>query len=219
MRPHASTQGECGLVFQDITNLTDPATTGDARLAVAPPRSKRVLITGAGRFWGANLARQLENDHSLDFVCAVDTREPRGDFERTEIVRGDIRNPAIARLINVTRVDTVVHTQIFGADRPGESSRLLHDMNVIGTMNLLAACASSPYVRKVVIRSSTAVYGASPRDPAFYTEDMEARVQPRDIYSRDVREVETYARDFSERAPHAAVTILRFANSDRKSVV
>ena len=190
----------------------------DPRLAVAPPRSKRVLITGVGRFWGANLARQLEKDHSLDFVCAVDTRAPDGEFGRTEIVRGDIRNPAIARLINVTRVDTVVHTQIFGANHPGESSRVLHDMNVIGTMNLLAACASSPYVRKVIIRSSTAIYGASPRDPMFFTEDMESKSSLRDTYSRDIAEVETYARDYSERAPHAAVTILRFANSIGEAV-
>lgn len=185
---------------------------------MAPPRSKRVLITGVGRFWGANLARQLERDHGLDFVCGIDTRDPLGEFGRTEVVKGDIRNPAVSRLINVTRVDTVVHTQIFGADRPGESGRTLHDMNVIGTMNLLAACAASPFVRKVVIRSSTAIYGASPRDPSFFTEDMEAKAPLRDTYSRDIREVETYARDFAERAPHAAVTILRFANSIGENV-
>ncbi|MCW2924358.1 MAG: galE [Thermoleophilia bacterium] len=192
---------------------TSRSTGTGAGLSVAPPRSKRVLITGVGRFWGANLARQLERDHALDFVCGIDTRDPLGEFGRSEIVKGDIRNPAISRLINVTRVDTVVHTQVFGADRPGETSRTLHDQNVIGTMNLLAACAASPFVRKVVIRSSTAIYGASPRDPAFFTEDMEARAPLRDTYSRDIAEVETYARDFADRAPHAAVTILRFANS------
>jgi UDP-glucose 4-epimerase len=85
-------------------------------------------------------------------------------------------------------------------------------------MNLLAACAASPFVRKVVIRSSTAIYGASPRDPSFFTEDMEAKSALRDQYSRDIKEVETYARDFADRAPHAAVTILRFANSIGESV-
>ena len=190
-----------------------PTSRDASGLAITPPRSKRVLITGVGRFWGANLARQLERDHALDFVCGIDTRDPLVEFGRSEVVKGDIRNPAISRLINVTRVDTVVHTQVFGADRPGESGRTLHDMNVIGTMNLLAACAASPFVRKVIIRSSTAIYGASPRDPAFFTEDMEAKAPLRDTYSRDIAEVETYARDFADRAPHAAVTILRFANS------
>jgi UDP-glucose 4-epimerase len=206
------------MTFQDASSLAANAQSKGGRMPVAPPRSRRVLITGAGRFWGAHLARQLERDHALEFVCALDTREPEGDFGRTEVVRGDIRNPAISRLIDVTRGDTVVHTQIFGADRPGESRRMLHDMNVIGTMNLLAACASSPHVRKVIIRSSTAIYGASPRDPAFFTEDMEAKSSLRDQYSRDIAEVEAYARDYAQRAPHACVTILRFANSIGESV-
>lgn len=206
------------MVFQDVQTIRRPEEDEEARLAVAAPRSKRVLITGVGRFWGAHLARKLEQDHSLDFVVAIDTREPEGDFRRAEIVKGDIRNPAISRLINVTRVDTVVHTQIFGANRPGESGRLLHDMNVIGTMNLLAACAASPYVRKVVIRSSSAIYGSSPRDPAFFQEHMEARGKLADMYSRDIAEVESYARDYGTRAPHAAVTVLRFANSIGQSV-
>ncbi len=205
-------------MFQDTRTIVEPVTVPESDHTVAPPRSRRVLITGVGRFWGANLARALENDHSLDFVCAIDTREPSGEFGRTEIVRGDIRNPSIARLLAVTRVDTVVHTQIFGANHPGASSRLLHDMNVIGTMNLLAACNASPWVRKVVIRSSTAIYGASPRDPAFFSEEMEAKSPLRDQYSRDIAEVETYARDFQRRAPHAAVTILRFANSIGEAV-
>lgn len=204
-------------MFQE-PNEHQTNSANEAHLAVAPPRSKRVLITGVGRFWGAHLARQLEKDHSLDFVCAVDTRKPTGEFGRTEIVRGDIRNPSIARLLDVTRVDTVVHTQIFGANHQGESSRLLHDMNVIGTMNLLAACAASPYVRKVIIRSSTAIYGASPQDPAFFNEDMESKEPLRDTYSRDIAEVEAYARDYAERAPHVAVTILRFVNSIGESV-
>lgn len=202
----------------DADNEREGGDVNRPDLTIAPPRSRRVLITGVGKFWGAHLARQLEKDHSLDFVCAIDTSKPAGDFGRTEVVRGDIRNPSIGRLLDVTRVDTVVHTQIFGANHAGESSRLLHDMNVIGTMNLLAACAASPYVRKVIIRSSTAIYGASPRDPAFFSEDMDAKEKLNDVYSRDIAEVEAYARDYSDRAPHTCVTVLRFANSIGESV-
>ena len=209
-------------MLQDTRTLDKTKSTNgaEAKKPSAPPRSKRVLITGVGRFWGAQLERQLEKDHSLDFLAAIDTRDPDGgaEFGRTEIVRGDIRNPAISRLLNVTRVDTVVHTQIFGANHPGESSRLLHDMNVIGTMNLLAACAASPYVRKVIIRSSSAIYGSGSHDPGFFTEDMESKSPLRDQWARDVAEVEAYARDFQHRAPHAAVTVLRFTNSIGESV-
>jgi UDP-glucose 4-epimerase len=53
------------------------------------------------------------------------------------------------------------------------------EMNVIGTMQLLAACQKSDSVRRVVVKSTTAVYGASARDLAVFTEDMDrSRCRP-----------------------------------------
>ena len=40
------------------------------------------------------------------------------------------------------------------------------------TMQLLAACQKAPTVRRVVLESTTAVYGASPLDPALFDETM-----------------------------------------------
>ncbi len=50
-------------------------------------------------------------------------------------------------------------------------------MNVIGTMQLLAACQKSDTVERVVVRSTTAVYGCGPSDPAVFTEDMRPQRQ------------------------------------------
>ena len=46
----------------------------------------------------------------------------------------------------------------------------MKEHNIIGTMQLLAACQQAPGLRKLVVRSSTAAYGASFRDPAVFTE-------------------------------------------------
>ena len=88
----------------------------------------------------------------------------------------------------------------------------MKEFNVIGSMQLFAACQHSPSVKRVVLKSSTAVYGASPRDPAVFAEDMAAKVLPRSGYGRDVVEVEGYLRGFARRRPDVAVTVLRFAN-------
>ena len=58
------------------------------------------------------------------------------------------------------------------------SSRTMHEINVIGTMNLFAA-ASAPgsTVRDVVVKSSTLVYGASPKDPVWFSEESR-RAEP-----------------------------------------
>jgi UDP-glucose 4-epimerase len=79
-------------------------------------------------------------------------------------------------------------------------------------MQLLAACGKSESVRRVVVKSTTAVYGASPRDPAIFTEDMPAKSLPGSGYAKDAVEVEGYVRGFVRRRPDVAVTTLRFAN-------
>src|SRR5207249_12312235 len=63
-----------------------------------------------------------------------------------------------------------------------------------------------------VLKSTTAVYGADPRDPAVFTEAMQSRSVPRSGYMKDSVEIERYARDFSRRRSDVDVTTLRFAN-------
>ncbi|WP_278257458.1 NAD-dependent epimerase/dehydratase family protein [Nocardioides convexus] len=67
-------------------------------------------------------------------------------------------------------------------------------------------------MRQVVVKSSTTAYGASSRDPAMFTEDMEPRRPPRSGYAKDVNEVERYVRGFARRRSDVTVTLLRCAN-------
>jgi UDP-glucose 4-epimerase len=174
--------------------------------------TKRVLITGVSRFWGAHLARQLEADPSVEAIVAVDTQTPLVELIRTDYVRADIRHSLIGKLLRAMKIDTVVHAGLI-VDPRRAPARLVHETNVIGTMNLIAACgaADSP-VQKLVVKSSTAIYGSEPDDPSFWSEEMVRRAPPHDTFTRDLDEVEAYVRDFSIRRPDAVVTVLRFAN-------
>src|SRR5205807_8250040 len=156
---------------------------------------QRVLITGVSRFWGAELAQHLEPNPLIEQIVGVDVREPTRELSRTDFVRADIRHSLIGKLVRALGIDTVVHTNLI-VDPRRTSARIAHETNVIGTMNLLAACsgADSP-VRKLVVKSSTAIYGSEPDDPSFWTEDMTRRTPPRDAFSRDIVEVESYVRD------------------------
>jgi UDP-glucose 4-epimerase len=172
----------------------------------------RVLVTGLSTYWGGRVAQALERRSDVECVVGVDTRDPRIELERTEFVRADSTHSILARIVRATQVDTIVHTHLI-VDSTRSSGRGLHETNVIGTMNLLAAAGApqSP-VRKVVLKCSGLVYGASQADPYFFREDMTRTTPARTNVERSLLEVEAFVRDFADDNPHVNVTLLRFAN-------
>jgi UDP-glucose 4-epimerase len=177
-----------------------------------------VLVTGVSRHIGARLASVLAADPEITRVIGVDTvppslaRDGGASLGRTEFARVDLRSPDIAQVIAAADVDTVVHMSLVSAPAKGTGRSSMKEHNVIGTMQLLAACQRSATVSRVVVRSTTAVYGSSARDPAVFTEDAEPVEAPSSGYAKDAGEVEGYVRGFARRRPDVAVTTLRFAN-------
>lgn len=175
-----------------------------------------VLVTGVSRYLGSRLAGQLAADPSIERVVGVDTIPPRAEQKRqlgrTEFVRADIRNPLIAKVIAQAEVDTVVHMNVIATPLGAGGRTAMKEINVIGTMQLLAACQKAPSMRKLVVKSTTAVYGSSPRDPALFTESVEPRALPKSGYAKDAVEVEGYVRGFGRRRPDVTLSLLRFTN-------
>jgi UDP-glucose 4-epimerase len=171
-----------------------------------------VLVTGVSRYLGGILAAQLSDDPSIERVIGVDVIPPKADVGRAEFVRADIRNPIIAKVIATAQVDTVAHMSVIATPFGAGGRTAMKEINVIGTMQLLAACQKAPSVRKLVVKSTTAVYGSSSRDPALFVENMEPRSLPRSGYAKDSVEVEGYVRGLGRRRPDVDVTLLRFAN-------
>jgi UDP-glucose 4-epimerase len=173
---------------------------------------RTVLITGVSRYLGGRLAALLQADPTVERVIGVDVVPPRQDVGRTEFVRADIRNPIIAKVIAQAGVDTVAHLNVIATPTSAGGRVSMKEINVIGTMQLLAACQKAPSVQRLVVKSSAAVYGSSPRDPAMFTEEMGPKSLPRTGFGKDSVEVEGYVRGFSRRRSDVEVSVLRFAN-------
>ncbi|HEX6570361.1 MAG TPA: NAD-dependent epimerase/dehydratase family protein [Acidimicrobiales bacterium] len=173
---------------------------------------RRVLVTGLGSFWGGRVAQALEADPSVDVIVGLDTREPAVELERTDFVRTDESYSILSRIVRATQVDTIVHTFLV-VDSSQTSSRHMHEINVIGTMNLFAA-ASQPESRvgRVVVKSSTLVYGSTHADPVWFTEDSRRSALPRHPVERSLLEVEGYVRDYAVDRPDVSISLLRFSN-------
>ncbi|WP_019815022.1 NAD-dependent epimerase/dehydratase family protein [Saccharomonospora saliphila] len=175
-----------------------------------------VLVTGVAGELGGRLLARLGRDTGPERVLGMDSSAPADavadDLGRAEFVRADIRNPLISKIITAAKVDTVVHAG--PSCRPAGPGRRAarKEVNVIGTMRLLAACQRSPHVRKLVVVSSSAVYGASARSQAVFTEDADLVPGAAHGYVRDAVEIEDYVRGFARRRPDVTVTTMRLAD-------
>jgi len=170
-----------------------------------------VLVTGVARRLGGRFVRRLQRDPRVDRVIGVDVVPPEHSLGGAGFVRADIRQPTIARVLAESGADTVVHMDVTGTPLGSGSRASVKETNVIGTMQLLGACQKAPGVRRLVVKSSTNVYGSASRDPAVFTESTAAKSLPSGGFAKDAVEVEGYVRGFARR-PDVAVCVLRFAN-------
>ena len=172
--------------------------------------SRRVVITGIASHWGGELARRLERDPSIEYLAGIDARPPPLELERTDFIEADLRSAVLSRLLPPTRADTVVHCGILWYPEPGRPPRALHEINVIGTLQLLAACERTETLERVIVRGSAAIYGSEGPVPFMYTEDLARMVPLRTRFQRDISELEEYFSNFARRHPELVCCVLRF---------
>jgi UDP-glucose 4-epimerase len=173
---------------------------------------KRILVTGLSTYWGGRLAQALESDPGIETIIGVDSEDPRRELERTEFVRVSNEHALIRRIVRAAEIDTVVDTRLV-VDSPVTTRRAAHENNVIGTLNIVAACAEpdSP-VRKLVFKSSAHYYGCERDDPAFFTERMPRTHPPATPIEHDIVEAEAAVADFNDKSQDVLVTVMRFSN-------
>jgi len=180
----------------------------------APQAPRVVVVTGISRYLGAHVASRLSADPRIPRVIGLDPAEPPAELAGllggVERVRADVASAG--EVIADLDAESVVHLAVVSApDRHRGGRPAMKEQNVIGTMQLLAACQRAPRLRKLVVRSSTAAYGASFRDPAVFTEDTAPRETPRGGFARDILDIEGYVRGFCRRRPDVVATVLRLA--------
>ncbi|GHJ46268.1 hypothetical protein Cs7R123_36100 [Catellatospora sp. TT07R-123] len=189
-------------------------TTVDTGIAGDRVRAPRVVIvTGISRFLGATVAARIAATPGVSRVIGVDRADPPSELRPllrgVRVHRIDLSDGA-GELVELG-AEALVHLAVMSSPDGRGGRAAMKDQNVIGTMHLLAACQQMPSLRRLVLRSSTAAYGASFRDPAVFTEDTEPRAVPRGGYARDILDIEGYVRGFRRRNPRVTTTVLRFA--------
>lgn len=177
---------------------------------VGSQRRLRIAMTGACGQFGRLLLPLLERDASIERIVALDVARPEGakvDFHRVDLTGHDA--PAVlAQALGEAPVDALYHLAFpMGARRERSQA---HELEVMGTMSVLAAC-SRMRVPRLIVPSFTAVYGARREHPALLGEDTPLHGCPASAFVSDKVAVEALVRDWREQQSHARVLVLRFA--------
>ncbi len=165
----------------------------------------KVLITGAAGRLGRRVARRLLEDHE---VVGLDTSAWPGRPREITLHRADLRKKSTDDVLRREQPEAVVH---LASLRHVFDERLRHDVNVGGTRKLLDLCAKHG-VRRLVVLSSSYVYGALPENPFYMAEDTGLSVSRHYPEIRDLAELDTLASGFLWHYPEVATAILRPAS-------
>jgi UDP-glucose 4-epimerase len=186
-------------------------------ISSANPRGRVAAVTGACTFLGSELLRRLAEQRRFDRILALDIRDPATATSglpkgRVEWVKLDLTQPTIdsdlATLFQRERVDTLVHAAFLS--HPTHATEWAHELEDVGTMHLLNASAAV-HPRRIVMVSTTLVYGAHAKNPNFLTETAELRGHPDSRFVNDKVRAEQQLARFATEHPQTQVCSLRFA--------
>jgi UDP-glucose 4-epimerase len=169
-----------------------------------------VAVTGLRTFVGRGVVDRLLARPAAPRIVGLDWRRPFRLDERVRFHRIDLTEPTadcrFAEIFERERVEAVVHA----AFRTNPSSDLEqdHELETIGSLHVMHACAAVK-VRRLVVASSTMLYGPWPDNPNFLSEEHPLRGHPDAHAVRDRIEMETLLSDWCARHPDAEVTVLR----------
>ncbi|NTX55521.1 SDR family oxidoreductase, partial [Myxococcus sp. CA039A] len=162
-----------------------------------------VVVTGISGNLGRTLAKLL---HKHERIIGIDRRPFVGRPKDVEMYELDLRKKKAEDVFRKNEVRAVIHMGIMHDPRMSEEEH--HSFNVVGTTRLLEYCAKYG-VKKVVVLSSANVYGPSPDNSNFLTEDAPLMAASRFSGVRDLIEVDMLAHGFFWKHPHIETVILR----------
>ncbi|MCC6621284.1 MAG: NAD-dependent epimerase/dehydratase family protein [Deltaproteobacteria bacterium] len=175
----------------------------------------RVAITGGRTFLGDRLIRALEQEPACEHILVCDIKPPLSGGDKTRFVRLDLTDPSADehlgdRLVD-DGIDVLVHTALLAY--PSHSRSWAHELEAIGSlyvMNAAAEGAARGRTRKLVLTSTTAVYGAYASNPAFLSEDHPLQGIRGSRWVMDKVSVEKELARLTKDAPNLVTTSLRY---------
>jgi UDP-glucose 4-epimerase len=175
---------------------------------VRTPRS--IAITGLRSFVGKRLLRRVREAEPDVQLVGIDLQRPYGLDPAVRFHAVDLADPTadgrLAELLRKEGVEALLHAAF--RSQPRADLEADHEFETIGSLHLLHACAAAG-VRRLVLASSTMLYGARPDNPNFLSEDHPLRGNPHAHNVVNRIEVEELFAKFARRHPEVELSVLR----------
>jgi len=164
---------------------------------------QKVLITGIASGLGRLVARRLRNTCQ---VVGADRDQWTARLPELPFYRVDLRARGFEEVFRAERPDAVVHLGFVRHFRASANER--YDVNVRGTRRLLDHCRRHG-VKRVLVLSTSYVYGAMPENPCFMDEEYPLSASRNYPEIRDLVEVDTIATSFMWRHVDIDTSVIR----------
>jgi UDP-glucose 4-epimerase len=164
-----------------------------------------IAVTGASGYIGTRFVHRLVHEPAVQKVLGIDVRPPTFTDDKVTSIEASV-NDSLDTLFKEHSVEAVVHLAFV--------LRQLRDrdaatrVNVGGASNVLWACEAAN-VRRIVLMSSSTVYGPHPDNDRLLTEDAPPRPPAQFNYAIDKTRVEWLYRNYASQRPQKQVSILR----------
>lgn len=171
----------------------------------------RIVVVGAHTILGEMLINSLEKNPDISEFWVIDLHAPKKKtYKKLRFHRVDLIEPGadskLADVLKDIRASVVVHCAL--KNNPSLNWVYAHELEVIGTLNLVSASKAAK-IRKFILCSTTAVYGASPKNPAYIQESQKlAKIDAH--FVKDKVDAEKQVARLYEDAPEICVSVLRF---------
>ena len=197
------------------------------RSSKASSEKKNILITGVTSSIGRNLAMHLYNHRKVGVIFGVgktgkpyyfnDFDPKRFIYRNCNILRyRDLKNLFLSKAFKNSKINAVVHLAFHNKVERGED---VHQLNVLGTKNLIENCISTDLITKFVFKSSDVVYKLRPHNPVFLDENADLNFDPdADQWIKDRVDADMICRSYMD-SRNMKIIILRMTNIIGRNIV
>jgi UDP-glucose 4-epimerase len=169
-----------------------------------------VGITGLDSHFGQRLAERLLERPGGPRIVGLDLHRPLRLAGKLDFHAVDLTDPTadgrLAELLANEGVEALIHLAYRSSPTPDLEGD--HELETIGSLHVMSACGAAK-VQRLVMASSTMVYGAHPDNPNFLSESHALRGHPDAHCVQNRVEVEALLAEWTPRHPDMEVTVLR----------